>query len=880
MGWIVLGAIAGLTDGAIAQVVAAPDGTGTVVVPVPGSEEAVVIGGGSPSADGVNLFHSFSQFDLPAGATVIFQGSPGLENILGRIGGDRASVIDGFLQSDGGARLFLINPAGLIFGDNAVVSVTGSFVATTASGVRFGEGGWFSAVGANDYGRLTGTPDALAFLGTNPGGLIHTGLLRAEGGQVALIGGEVVSAGAAIAEGGPVSLVGLSAGQGVILRPVGSVLGIEVVPSGNLPTLPNGLGFEPLALPVLLTGEGGAIATGLEVNDQGQVVLVERQEVTAIAAGTVVVAGAVPGPVQLIGAPVVDLREAPDLLDPSDPPESGEGEDDDDPARPRLPLAPEDAIALDSDLFEADLSDFSESGPDLDDDGGSLGPGDGLDLDGELGDLDFGEGFEGELGDGELSDGPLGDGPLADGPFEPGDFEPGDGDLGEDGGPRDRAADPSDPSFDGPLGDGDFDPSALGGDLELDFSDAGAWLAGEFDRGVGLLELGREQQLTQFFGRDWATETGGDVGDIRDRLAQGAADTQTNTALVYVVLQRDRLETITITAQGEPAYHSVPVDRETVLATARQFRAQLTNPLELDLEPPPYLAASQRLYRWIIAPMLATLRDRGVDTLLLSPGEGLRLVPYGALHSGQGFLVEEFAIATTPSINLTDMRYSSIRDAPVLAMGASQFETLPPLPAVPLELRAIAGSLPPLLDQNFTIAALQTQRRQTAAPILHLATHGEFNGTHPADSYIQFWGNERITLDRLTDLQLNDPPLELLVLSACRTAIGDQRNELGFAGLAIQAGVKSSLASLWSVSDAGTLAFMAEFYGQRTQTTTKAKALQATQQAVIRGQVTIAQGRLVTRGLATPIDLPGTRAAINLSHPYYWAGFSLVGSPW
>ncbi|MCG9886254.1 MAG: CHAT domain-containing protein [Cyanobacteria bacterium] len=851
-----------------------------------------MIGGGSPSADGVNLFHSFSQFDLPAGSTAIFQDSPGIQNILGRIGGDRASQINGLLRSDGGARLFLINPAGLIFGDGAVVSVGGSFVATTASGVRFGDGGWFSAVGANEYARLTGAPDALAFPSANPGGLIHTGALRAGalgllpdgGAQVALIGGAVVSTGAAIANGGPVSLVGVPGGQGVILRPVGSILGIEVVPSGNFSTLPNGLGFEPLALPVLLTGEAGAIATGLEVNDQGQVVLVEQGQATAIAAGTVVVAGEVGGDrpgaiVQLIGTPVVDLREAPEPLDPSG------AADDDDPPRPRLPFAPEEAIAFDPEL---------EDGGDMETDagGGFLGNGplgefegpdfDGFELEEDGGNFGPGGEFEGDGADGPLADGPFEDGPLAEGPLEDGPLADGpleDGPLAD--GPLEDEGEAGDRAFDGPLADGDFDPSALGGelDLDLDFSDAGAWLAGEFDRGVGLLELGREQQLSQFFERDWATETN-NVGDIRDRLAQGAADTQTNTALVYVVLQRDRLETITITAQGEPAYHSVPIDRETVLATARQFRAQLTNPLDLDREPPSYLAASQRLYRWIIQPMLATLRDRGVDTLLLSPGEGLRLVPYAALHSGQGFLVEEFAIATTPSINLTDTRYSSIRDAPVLAMGASQFEALPPLPAVPLELRTIARSLPPILDQNFTIAALQTQRRETAAPILHLATHGEFNGTHPAESYIQFWGNERITLDRLADLQLNDPPLELLVLSACRTAIGDQRNELGFAGLAVQAGVKSSLASLWSVSDAGTLAFMAEFYQQRTQTTTKAKALQATQRAVIQGQVAIAEGRLVTRGAATPIDLPNTRAAINLRHPYYWSGFSLVGSPW
>jgi CHAT domain-containing protein len=127
------------------------------------------------------------------------------------------------------------------------------------------------------------------------------------------------------------------------------------------------------------------------------------------------------------------------------------------------------------------------------------------------------------------------------------------------------------------------------------------------------------------------------------------------------------------------------------------------------------------------------------------------------------------------------------------------------------------------------------------------------------------------------------PTVELLVLSACETALGEEEAELGFAGLAIQAGVKSVLASLWQVDDVGTLALMTEFYHQLSQAsvTTKAEALQKAQVAMLRGQVRIESGQLV--GLGTNVTLPPDvkdRSDRPFSHPYYWSGFMLTGSPW
>ncbi len=134
---------------------------------------------------------------------------------------------------------------------------------------------------------------------------------------------------------------------------------------------------------------------------------------------------------------------------------------------------------------------------------------------------------------------------------------------------------------------------------------------------------------------------------------------------------------------------------------------------------------------------------------------------------------------------------------------------------------------------------------------------------------------------KFENLGFNDPPLELLVLSACRTAVGDEQAELGFAGLAVQAGAKTALASLWYVSDEGTFGLMSEFYHHLSQAPIKAEALRQTQIAMIQGNVRVENGILYTANQEIP--LPEAIAHLSesdLTHPYYWSAFTLIGSPW
>jgi CHAT domain-containing protein len=179
-----------------------------------------------------------------------------------------------------------------------------------------------------------------------------------------------------------------------------------------------------------------------------------------------------------------------------------------------------------------------------------------------------------------------------------------------------------------------------------------------------------------------------------------------------------------------------------------------------------------------------------------------------------------------------------------------------------------------------TLENLKSQRRTESFGIVHLATHAIFQPGEPSNSYIQLWDSE-LRLNQLRQLGWNDPAVQLLVLSACKTAQGSAEVELGFAGLSVQAGVKSALASLWFVSDEGTMALMRKFYEELRQAPIKAEALRRAQVAMLKGEVRLENGNLVTPSGVTP--LPPELEQLgnqNLSHPKFWSAFTMIGNPW
>ena len=266
----------------------AADGTGTVVTPNGNQFE---IHGGSLSGDGANLFHSFEQFGLSSGEIANFISSPEIQNILGRVVSGDPSVINGLVQVTGGnSNLFLMNPAGIIFGNNASLNVPADFFATTATGIGFGGDNWFNALGDNTYQDLTGTPSQLAFDLSQPGTIINAGSLTVPLGQnVVLVGGNVINTGEITAAGGNISLAAVPGENLVRITQAGNLLSLEIEPprdaSGQI------LGINPVDLPALLTGPLQGVETGLNLTSAGEVQLADTNTTIPQDSGTTIISG-------------------------------------------------------------------------------------------------------------------------------------------------------------------------------------------------------------------------------------------------------------------------------------------------------------------------------------------------------------------------------------------------------------------------------------------------------------------------------------------------------------------------------------------------------------------------------------------------------------
>ncbi|AVH64570.1 CHAT domain-containing protein [Nostoc sp. 'Peltigera membranacea cyanobiont' N6] len=347
----------------------------------------------------------------------------------------------------------------------------------------------------------------------------------------------------------------------------------------------------------------------------------------------------------------------------------------------------------------------------------------------------------------------------------------------------------------------------------------------------------------------------------------------------------DQLEIVVVTGKGNPIRKRIPeTTRAKVLKVAQEFRDQIVSPQ--NRRRTGYLRPSQQLYRWIIAPLEADLQAREINNLVFLPDIGLRSTPMAALHDGKGFLIEKYSIGLMPSLSLTNTLYKDIKKSQVLAMGISEStQGQEPLPAVPLELSTLVSKLwqgKLLLDKQATLENLKTIRRQQPFGIIHMATHADFTTGALSNSYIQLW-EDKLRLNQLRQLRLNEPEVEMLVLSACRTALGDEESELGFAGLAVLAGVKTTVASLWSVNDAGTAALMTKFYENLRTSRIKAEALRQAQLGMAKGQIYVKNGQIQGLGVVGSLPLPnnsGDEGEQLLTHPYYWAGFTMVGNPW
>ncbi|MGL4882461.1 MAG: CHAT domain-containing protein [Waterburya sp.] len=400
----------------------------------------------------------------------------------------------------------------------------------------------------------------------------------------------------------------------------------------------------------------------------------------------------------------------------------------------------------------------------------------------------------------------------------------------------------------------------------------------QFSDKVENLEAKWEGDYERYFDRDFSNSSR-EARQIAARLSEIKEQTNINPAVIWAAPQDDFLDLVLITPNEQFVTTKVRgATRENLTQRIQELETGIADRQSLK-----YLPPARLIYRWIFKPLEPYLEAEKIDTLLLCTGTSLRSLPFAALHDGEKFVIEKYSLARIPAFSLTDTNYQPRSNKKVLATGASEFKELPSLPGVGVELNTIVPQLwsgEKIYNQDFTVQNLKNAHKLGDFDIIHIASHSNFNSGSPEDSYIQF-SDRKLTLDEIADLEFDLPQVDLLVLSACETALGDEEAEFGFAGLAMQAGVKSALASLWAINDAGTVVLMSEFYQQLKSIPIKAEALRQAQINMLKRKVFV-EGRKI-RGSEIEINLPDNTDEVesqNFNHPFYWSGFTIIGNPW
>ncbi|HEV8678116.1 MAG TPA: CHAT domain-containing protein [Stellaceae bacterium] len=323
-------------------------------------------------------------------------------------------------------------------------------------------------------------------------------------------------------------------------------------------------------------------------------------------------------------------------------------------------------------------------------------------------------------------------------------------------------------------------------------------------------------------------------------------------AVLYPISLPDRLELL-VSFGEEHRQFTIPVSETALTGEVQRFRELLEKRTTNE-----YLVPARQLYDRLIRPIEPVLAAHRIDTLVIVPDQVLRVVPFAALNDGRNFLIQRYATAIAPSLHLIDPKPLAAGPRLALVLGVSQsVQGFVDLPNVPHEVAAVSklegGKT--LIDQSFSRASFAGELKTSPYNIVHIASHGQF-ATEPSRTFVLSYDAPLTMNDLETDIKYGehrDNPLELLVLSACETASGDDRAALGLAGVALKAGARSALASLWYVSDQAAGELVVDFYRELQKPgLSKAHALQAAQRRLIAGE--------------------------RYAHPAYWAPFLLIGN--
>lgn len=324
------------------------------------------------------------------------------------------------------------------------------------------------------------------------------------------------------------------------------------------------------------------------------------------------------------------------------------------------------------------------------------------------------------------------------------------------------------------------------------------------------------------------------------------------TAFIYPILFKDRLELL-VSLENEIKKYTVAEPAENIINEVRNFRILIEKRSTNQ-----YRRHAKKLYQWLIAPLEPDLQARKVDTLVFVPDGALRTIPMSALHDGRQFLVQRYAIAISPGLSLTDPKPIDRKSTRMLINGITQsVQGFAPLANVNTEIESILKlqDSKVLMDKDFVVGEFDREINSKPYNIVHIASHGQFEGD-VRHTFIMAH-DKKISMDNLEQIiapsRYRNEPIELLTLSACQTAVGDDRAALGLAGIAVKAGARSSLASLWFINDQFSASLTPEFYRHlKDPNVSKAQALQMAQTGMIEGK--------------------------RFRHPGYWAAFVLIGN--
>jgi CHAT domain-containing protein len=344
-----------------------------------------------------------------------------------------------------------------------------------------------------------------------------------------------------------------------------------------------------------------------------------------------------------------------------------------------------------------------------------------------------------------------------------------------------------------------------------------------------------------------------DCVNIQRGKARSLDNVDPSTAVVYFVPLPDRTE-ILVGLGADLRQFTAEVTAENLASQVRALRRGLENRTSHG-----YLVPARQLHDWLIQPIRPLLEERHINTLVFVPDGALRTIPFASLHDGQRFVIEDYAVAAAPGLSLVEPQPIERERSRLLLNGlTNSVQGFPPLYFVADELSAISPMYrgTTLANEAFTLGELRRRMSDEQYSIVHIASHGKFD-KDVRGSYVLTY-DSKLTLNDLESLirpgQYRGRPVELLVLSACQTAAGDDRAALGLAGVAVKAGARSALATLWFVNDQSTSALVSELYGQLRQdpSLSKARALQAAQLQML--------------------------ADRRFRHPCYWSPYLIVGN--